>query len=986
MGRIASFGGAGLVLVIFLLAGSLVSAAEYDSGWMGLRDHGGYLVCGENYEECTNENIGALWFEETDGSRGYGLICGEVSEYGGRDCNLWGGASLGNDDYFPAWDSYHLMFRIWYEYTSESNTETAVAGLSNNWGQEGQQIADLGAGDKSCVLRNSEFSLFGYKKAWITGNGGSIHPYAYRVSSCIPDEGLVYCDDGSPVVPTCETEIPCEDLDEDGVCDEIDNCLLLYNPDQEDLNNNGIGDACEEAECENGETKNFFSVNYCGGLDILTNSSYEICVEETWESVINDGVFNQTCSGDILLEDQACNGNSLVFNWSAPACSDGGCTRTYFTNQTACAYGCNLDQCNEPCQDSDNDGVCDPDDNCVETYNPDQGDVDNDGIGDVCDDDFCTNGETKNYFSVSFCSGLNILTNSSYEECTYNSWEPIIVNNIFNQSCSGETLYEGQFCDGSNLVFNWSEPACSDGGCTRTYFTNQTACAYGCTLDECNPPTDNPVCSIELLIDEQGNAVFNFTNFVFGSQGSFKIYGTASSNSNEFILKDVSYNLTGHQIWSLGNPQNGWDEWVSDDHNFTEGINEVCCVATSRNCDGSCEVKVSGQVCETFCIDTQGPEVSIVGEPGVQDWNSENYTWIWSVEDNGCAGIDYYHVRVYDLDNNIVHEELNSSSTFFLQTGLENETLYTLLISAADKAGNLGSGTSSIYVVFDDGNETCQENCGGNETNETNAPLVEIVFPEEGPTYFVDNSSLNEIDFNVVSDQNIDTWIYNLNSGSNTTFAPNSTLTVINGTNILVVYGTNSNGTGLDTVSFNVHLTENVTGCQQNCGGNETNESELEIFVYNPVNGAEYSSKNLGLTVTANQQIDTWNYNLNSNGNVSFIPNTTISAKEGTNILVVYGTNSNGTDYKILSFEVDTSDDDNGGGSGSGGSAIRISHSTFNSTPFYVGSSSLNGSIDLGGDYVEKSESGFDGWIFWLSFGILFLIVLIVIVLLFRML
>ena len=35
------------------------------------------------------------------------------------------------------------------------------------------------------------------------------------------------------------------DNDTDGVCNEVDNCPLVYNPDQEDLNNDGIGDICD---------------------------------------------------------------------------------------------------------------------------------------------------------------------------------------------------------------------------------------------------------------------------------------------------------------------------------------------------------------------------------------------------------------------------------------------------------------------------------------------------------------------------------------------------------------------------------------------------------------------------------------------------------------------------------------------------------------------------------------------------------------------
>ena len=41
--------------------------------------------------------------------------------------------------------------------------------------------------------------------------------------------------------------------------------------------------------------------------------------------------------------------------------------------------------CDDECADSDGDGVCDDDDNCVGTYNPGQADADQDDVGDVCD-------------------------------------------------------------------------------------------------------------------------------------------------------------------------------------------------------------------------------------------------------------------------------------------------------------------------------------------------------------------------------------------------------------------------------------------------------------------------------------------------------------------------------------------------------------------------------------------------------------------------
>jgi hypothetical protein len=63
----------------------------------------------------------------------------------------------------------------------------------------------------------------------------------------------------------------CTDLDQDGICDEEDNCVQAPNPDQTDANGNGIGDVCEMC-CElPGETPAASSIDVCeqsGGVPV----------------------------------------------------------------------------------------------------------------------------------------------------------------------------------------------------------------------------------------------------------------------------------------------------------------------------------------------------------------------------------------------------------------------------------------------------------------------------------------------------------------------------------------------------------------------------------------------------------------------------------------------------------------------------------------------------------------------------------------------
>lgn len=95
-------------------------------------------------------------------------------------------------------------------------------------------------------------------------------------------------------------------------------------------------------------------------------------------SVVDAG---EQCDDGNLSEEDGCDsnctltacGNGIVT--SGEECDDGNPTD---------GDGCDAD-CSLTCPDEDADGACDADDNCVGTYNPEQGDEDADGIGNACD-------------------------------------------------------------------------------------------------------------------------------------------------------------------------------------------------------------------------------------------------------------------------------------------------------------------------------------------------------------------------------------------------------------------------------------------------------------------------------------------------------------------------------------------------------------------------------------------------------------------------
>lgn len=243
----------------------------------------------------------------------------------------------------------------------------------------------------------------------------------------------------------------------------------------------------------------------------------------------------------------------------------------------------------------------------------------------------------------------------------------------------------------------------------------------------------------------------------------------------------------------------------------------------------------NGSASVRFTIDSISPVVTILQPQNTTYNDSYNI----SIEVTANERIDKWY---YIANGN--------GPVFFLPntTILTDEGFWNLTVVVNDTAGN--AGTSSV-------NFTVAE------------ILTEVyIFQPINITYGSANRTL-EVGTDELANN---TWWYFLNGGGIVYFVPNTTFIGVEGSNNIVVFGNQTDeGVGNETVYFTIDTIPPV------------------VTIVNPAN-VSYNSHNISLNVTADSPVANWSYELNGNANVSFIPDTTFAAIEGSSLLKVFAT------------------------------------------------------------------------------------------------
>ncbi|UCG34239.1 MAG: endonuclease/exonuclease/phosphatase family protein [Phycisphaerales bacterium] len=193
-----------------------------------------------------------------------------------------------------------------------------------------------------------------------------------------------YASDHRPV--TLDLRVGDGDFDGDSVPDPEDNCVVDYNPLQEDDDGDEVGDACDGCPADPGKSEP--GQCGCGNPDTDTDGDgvadcVDICPGGN-DNIDSDGDETPDDCDDCTDPDLDGYGNPGTSQIACSETGDDNCPSVYNPGQEDCD-GDNIGDVCDIDKDNDGDGLCNGGDNCPQVSNPGQEDCDEDDVGDACD-------------------------------------------------------------------------------------------------------------------------------------------------------------------------------------------------------------------------------------------------------------------------------------------------------------------------------------------------------------------------------------------------------------------------------------------------------------------------------------------------------------------------------------------------------------------------------------------------------------------------